>query len=72
MFVQRPFHYKRFKTKQETILLCKKEKINIENKELKTLLNLIPELTLARDGILLKSKQNCHTERFATSYRVSA
>ena len=32
----------------------KREEINIENKELKILLNLIPELTLTPDGILLK------------------
>ena len=31
-----------------------KEEINIESKKLKTLLNLIPELTLTPDGILLK------------------
>ena len=31
----------------------KREEINIENKELKILLNLIPELTLTPDGILL-------------------
>ena len=30
----------------------KREEINIENKELKILLNLIPELTLTPDGIL--------------------
>ena len=34
-----------------------REEINIENKELKILLNLIPELTLAPDGILLKQNR---------------
>ena len=32
----------------------KKEEINIEDKELKILLNLIPELTLIPNGIILK------------------
>ena len=32
----------------------RREEIDIENKELKILLNLIPELTLTPDGILLK------------------
>ena len=35
----------------------KREEINIENKELKILLNLIPELTLTPDGILLKQNR---------------
>ena len=34
-----------------------REEINIENKEPKTLLNLIPELTLTLDGILLKQNR---------------
>ena len=44
-----------------------KEEINIESKELKTLLSLIPELTLTPDGILLKQTKlsyqtNCNIE----------
>ena len=35
----------------------KREEINIENKELKILLNLIPKLTLTPDGILLKQNK---------------
>ena len=35
----------------------KREEINIENKELKILLNLIPEFTLTRDGTLLKQNR---------------
>ena len=35
----------------------KKKERNIENKELKILLNLIPELTLTPDGILLKQNR---------------
>ena len=35
----------------------KKEEINIENKELKILLNLIPELTLTPGRILLKQNR---------------
>ena len=35
----------------------KREEINIENKELKILLNLIPELTLTPDGIILKQNR---------------
>ena len=35
----------------------KNEKINIENKELKILLNQIHELTLTKDGILLKQNR---------------
>ena len=35
----------------------KREEINIENKELKILLNLIPQLTLTLDGILLKENR---------------
>ena len=65
MFVQKPFYYKRFEIKQKAILLykrlsqkCKKkEEINIENKELKILANLIPKLTLTPDGILLKQNR---------------
>ena len=34
-----------------------REEINIEKKELKILLNLIPELTLTPDGILLKQNR---------------
>ena len=62
-------------TLQKVILKMqnKKEEINTENKELKILLNLIPELTLTPDGIILKTKQNYHTKRIATqSYRISA
>ena len=44
-----------------------KEEINIASKELKTLLSLIPELTLTPDGILLKQTKlsyqtNCNIE----------
>ena len=44
-----------------------KEEINIESKGLKTLLSLIPELTLTPDGILLKQTKlsyqtNCNIE----------
>ena len=35
----------------------KTEDINIENKELKILLNLIPKITLKPDGILLKQNR---------------
>ena len=35
----------------------KTEEINIENKELKILLNLIPKITLKPDGILLKQNR---------------
>ena len=50
-----------------------REEINIENKELKVLLNLIPELILTPDEILLKQRQNCHTRRIATqSYKIGA
>ena len=35
----------------------KKEEINIEDKELKILLNLIPELTFTLDGTLLKQNR---------------
>ena len=50
----------------------KKEEINIVNKKLQVLLNLIPDLTLTSNGIFLK--QNIyHTKRIATqSYRTSA
>ena len=34
-----------------------REEINIENKELKILFNLVPELTLTPDGILLKQNR---------------
>ena len=35
----------------------KKEEINVEDKELKILLNLIPELTFTLDGTLLKQNR---------------
>ena len=81
MSVEKPFHDKRFEIKQKPILLYKKiiskmqnkkEEINIVNKELQVLLNLIPDLTLKSNGIFLK--QNIyHTKRIATqSYRTSA
>ena len=46
-------------TLQKVILKMqnKKEEINTENKELKILLNLIPELTLTPDGIILKQNR---------------
>ena len=54
----------RDKTKKDTTLQKviskmrnKREEINIENKELKILPNLIPELTLTPDGILLRQNR---------------
>ena len=63
MFVQKPFHWKRLEIKQKTIqkviskMQNQRDEINIENKELKTLLNLVPELTITLDGILLKQNR---------------
>ena len=53
MFVQKPF---RDITLQKVIskLQNNNEEINIKNRELKILLDLMPKLTLTPDGILLK------------------
>ena len=50
----------------------KREEINIENKELKILLNLIPELTLTPDGILLKQNRIVIPNELQYSYRIGA
>ena len=56
MFVQKPF---RDITLQKVIskLQNNNEEINIKNRELKILLDLMPELTLTPDGILLKQNR---------------
>ena len=56
MFVQKPF---RDITLQKVIskLQSNNEEINIKNRELKILLDLMPELTLTPDGILLKQNR---------------
>ena len=56
MFVQKPFRDITLQ-KVTSKLQNNNEEINIKNRELKILLDLMPELTLTPDGILLKQNR---------------